>query len=153
MVPVTLLPAGTTLEKARAELQRSETWYGVFLDKNQNPLALVTREQLATIKSSNEIAHDVPLLIVNANTSLGQLADFAEILHGQDGVLVRESGSIIGVLETPHIVRGGELAGNPVTPFLYWICPKCRNEQPVLEYRRSDPPRCPKDGTKLAPPR
>jgi len=162
--PAASLADGATFGSALRELEQRNVRYGIILDVNNRPMGVVTRDQIAALDANATIALTSPVVIADANATIEDLASFSGVLIGSAAILVRDSGKIIGVFEaethakhiaaTSHTAtRSTELAGNPRTPFLYWICSKCREEYPIIEYRRTDPPRCPKDGTLLKPPR
>jgi predicted transcriptional regulator len=164
VLPVASLPDDATSGVVLSELDRRNVRYGIILDVNNRPLGLVTRNQIAALDANATIALTALVVIVDANATIEELASFSGVLIGSPAILVRDNGKIIGVFEaetlakhiasTSHTAtRSTELAGTPRTPFLYWICRKCREEYPVIEYRRTDPPRCPKDGTLLKQPR
>ena len=162
--PAASLADGATFGSAQKELDQRNVRYGIILDSNNHPLGFVTRDQIMALNANEMITLAAPVVIVDANATIDELSSFSGALIGSLGILVRDNGKIIGVFETETLAkyiattshtatRGRELAGNPRTPFLYWICGKCRQEYPVIEYRRTDPPRCPKDGTLLKQPR
>ena len=164
LVPFVRVSMDATVGRALAELDKSQARYAVVLDATDHPCGLVSREQLTRLDPNSKIALDAALVIVNSDVTLDQLASRAGLIVGKPGILVRDGDQLTGVLEASvlakHIAatgyattRGSELPGNPRTPFLYWICPACHTEYPVLEYNRSTPPRCEKDNTLLTPPR
>lgn len=145
-----LLSTELSVTQARSQLKPGQ--YGIVLDYEQAPIALVTIEDLADPASSLLDAKLSPAVIVGSDMSIQQLADSDLItlfdLGAHGAIVLAESGGVAGVLPVEAVdaylssgsyesisdtrigpsasAADAELGGGITTPKGKVVCAKCK---------------------------
>jgi len=158
----TTIALDRSVGEASLFLAQSGASYGIVVTANEEPVALITHDQLQVLPDQEASLTDAlailsPLLVVEHGQSMDNVVEhLSENLvmnRAIPGAVVRQAGKASGVVPRRTIAeharrageRGGdikELPGAPSTPAFYFSCPKGDYVELVTDYDRENPPRC-----------
>lgn len=105
---------------------------------------------------------DAPVVVVDADVSLGQILDFlAPTLYNQPDlfrIAVRDGDAVVGSIPRQRLLslaanatvrKSVEMAGMPISRARYFVCPQCHYEELIIFYDPTQPPTCDKCKVRL----